>query len=481
MTLETNLDKVKEIAKKAAIWAYPIVENYRSIYKLTIDEINPSYKGKMNEIHHVRNVATPHDTVFVTPNSDTPYSYLIMDLRTEPLVVTMPDITSFASATGKDRYYSLQLIDLYTFNFEYLGTRRGQQGGTYIIAGPDWSEEESEKITSILKSETNPEGIIDGIIESETNLVFSLFRTQLFDPADVDDLAKVNQIQDQYEVQTLSQFMKTEPEPESAPNISYPGIDDSGPENGEKLDPNFFEYVNFLLQFCPTHLTEVELREQFKTIGMREDFSTFPPEGVSAEWVNALNEGSEDGMKTIVETAEKTPTSLGIFGTREELLGDDGGQNNGDEPGYLNRAMGAFMGIYGNSDAEAVYPVYLQDSEEQPLDASKHNYELKLELPMPVEAFWSVTMYDGSTKFLVANDLNRYLINSSMTLTPNEDQETITLYLQNESPGEEKESNWLPAPAGLMFVVMRLYRPQDEVVSGKWIPPVITPISAVTE
>ena len=478
MTLETNLDKVKEIAKKAAIWAYPIVENYRSIYKLTIDEINPSYKGKMNEIHHVRNVATPHDTVFVTPNSDTPYSYLIMDLRTEPLVVTMPDITS---ATGKDRYYSLQLIDLYTFNFEYLGTRRGQQGGTYIIAGPDWSEEESEKITSILKSETNPEGIIDGIIESETNLVFSLFRTQLFDPADVDDLAKVNQIQEQYEVQTLSQFMKTEPAPESAPNISYPGIDDSGPENGEKLDPNFFEYVNFLLQFCPTHLTEVELREQFKTIGMREDFSTFPPEGVSAEWVNALNEGSEDGMKTIVETAEKTPTSLGIFGTREELLGDDGGQNNGDEPGYLNRAMGAFMGIYGNSDAEAVYPVYLQDSEEQPLDASKHNYELKLELPMPVEAFWSVTMYDGSTKFLVANDLNRYLINSSMTLTPNEDQETITLYLQNESPGEEKESNWLPAPAGLMFVVMRLYRPQDEVVSGKWIPPVITPISAVTE
>jgi hypothetical protein len=275
--------------------------------------------------------------------------------------------------------------------------------------------------------------------------------------------------------------MKTEPAPESAPNISYPGIDDSGPENGKKLDPNFFEYVNFLLQFCPTHLTEVELREQFKTIGMREDFSTFPPQDVSEEWVKALNEGSEDGMKTIVETAEKTPTSLGIFGTREELLGDDGGQNNGDEPGYLNRAMGAFMGIYGNSDAEAVYPVYLQDSEGQLLNASKHNYELKLELPMPVEAFWSVTMYDGSTKFLVANDLNRYLINSSMTLTPNEDQETITLYLQNESPGEGKESNWLPAPAGPMFVVMRLYRPQHEVVSGDWKPPVITRVSAVTE
>ncbi|MEY2912120.1 MAG: hypothetical protein RLZZ184_1429 [Cyanobacteriota bacterium] len=475
MTLETNLDQVKDIAKKAAIWAYPIVENYRSIYKLTIDSNNASYKGPMNEIHHVRNVATPDDTVFVTPNSDTPYSYLIMDLRTEPLVVTMPDITSFASATGKDRYYSLQLIDLYTFNFEYLGTRRGQQGGTYIIAGPDWSEEESEKITSILKSETNPEGIIDEIIKSETNLVFSLFRTQLFDPADSDDLAKVNQIQDQYEVQTLSQFMKTEPAPESAPNISYPEINDSGPENGEKLDPNFFQYVNFLLQFCPTHPTEVELREQFKTIGMREDFSTFPPAGVSAEWVNALNEGSAIGMNTIVETAEKTPTSLGIFGTRKELLGDDGGQNNGDEPGYLNRAMGAFMGIYGNSDAEAVYPVYLQDSEGQPLNASKHNYELKLELPMPVEAFWSVTMYDGLTKFLVANEpLNRYLINSSMTLTPNEDQATITLYLQNESPGEEKESNWLPAPAGLMFVVMRLYRPQYEVISGIWKPPVIT-------
>lgn len=475
MTLETNLDKVKEIAEKAAIWAYPIVENYRSIYKLTLDEINPSYKGKMNEIHHVRNVATPDDTVFVTPNSDTPYSYLIMDLRTEPLVVTMPDITSFASATGKDRYYSLQLIDLYTFNFEYLGTRRGQQGGTYIIAGPDWSEEESEKITSILKSETNPEGIIDEIIKSETNLVFSLFRTQLFDPADSDDLAKVNQIQDQYQVQTLSQFMKTEPAPESAPDISYPRIDDSGPENGEKLDPNFFQYVNFLLQFCcPTHQTERDLREQFKTIGVGEDFSTFPPEGVSAEWVNALNEGSEDGMNTIVETAENTPTSLGIFGTREELLGDDGGQNNGDETGYLNRAMGAFMGIYGNSDAEAVYPVYLQDSEGLLLDATKSNYQMVIPKEMPVNAFWSVTMYDGLTKFLVANDLKRYLINSSMTLTPNQVNETITLYLQNESPGEGKESNWLPALAGPMFVVMRLYRPNDEVITGRWEVPVIT-------
>jgi hypothetical protein len=484
MTLETNLDKVKEIAKKAAIWAYPIVENYRSIYKLTIDSSNASYKGPMNEIHHVRNVASPDDTVFVTPNSDTPYSYLIMDLRTEPLVVTMPDITSFASATGKDRYYSLQLIDLYTFNFDYLGTRRGQRGGTYIIAGPDWNEEESEEITSILKSETNPEGIIDEIIKSETNLVFSLFRTQLFDPNSKDDLTIVNEIQDQYNVETLSEVMK-KPAPESAPNISYPRIDDSGPDNGEKLDPKFFEYVNFLLQFCPTHSTEVELHEQFKTIGIGEDFSTFPPAGVSAEWVNALNEGSAIGMNTIVETAEKTPTSLGIFGTREQLLSDFhkdyNHQNNGDEPGYLNRAMGAFMGIYGNSDAEAVYPVYLQDSEEQPLNASKHNYELKLELPMPVEAFWSVTMYDGLTKFLVANDLNRYLINSSMTLTPNEDQETITLYLQNESPGEEKESNWLPAPAGPMFVVMRLYRPQYEVVSGDWKPPVITRVSAVTE
>lgn len=473
MTLETNLDQVKDIAKKAAIWAYPIVENYRSIYKLTIDSNNASYKGPMNEIHHVRNVATPDDTVFVTPNSDTPYSYLIMDLRTEPLVVTMPDITSFASATGKDRYYSLQLIDLYTFNFEYLGTRRGQQGGTYIIAGPDWSEEESEKITSILKSETNPEGIIDEIIKSETNLVFSLFRTQLFDPADSDDLAKVNQIQDQYEVQTLSQFMKTEPAPESAPNISYPEINDSGPENGEKLDPNFFQYVNFLLQFCPTHPTEVELREQFKTIGVGEDFPTFPPEGVSAEWVNALNEGSEAGMKKIVETAHNMNTSLGIFGTREAVMANVDGEEEGY--GYLKRAMGAFMGIYGNSDAEALYPAYLKDSQGHPLDASNHNYELVLPVEMPVKAFWSVTMYHADTKFLVANEpLNRYLINSSMKLTTNEDQETITLYLQNESPGEEKESNWLPAPNGPMFVVMRLYLPQDEVVSGIWKPPVIT-------
>lgn len=490
MTLETNLDKVKEIAEKAAIWAYPIVENYRSIYKLTIDSNDQpgAYKGPMNQIHSLENVATPDDKVIITPNSDTPYSYLIMDLRAEPLVVTMPDITSFAGDNEEDRYYSLQLVDLYTFNFAYLGTRIDidtqrdpiNRGGKYIIAGPDWNKEDSEEITSILKSETNPEGIIDAIIKSETNLVFSLFRTQLFNPDPVTgDIKLVNEIQKKYKVETLSEFIQRTT-PESAPNILYPFIPHSGPENGSKLDPNFFQYVNFLLQFCPTHPTEVELREQFKTIGVGEDFPTFPPEGVSTEWVNALNEGLEAGMNNIVYTAHNMNTSLGIFGTREAVMANVDGEEEGY--GYLKRATGAFMGIYGNSDAEALYPAYLKDSQGHPLDASNHNYELVLPVEMPVKAFWSVTMYHADTKFLVANEpLNRYLINSSMKLTTNEDQETITLYLQNESPGKEKESNWLPAPNGPMFVVMRLYLPQDEVVSGDWKPPVITRVSAVTE
>lgn len=234
----------------------------------------------------------------------------------------------------------------------------------------------------------------------------------------------------------------------------------------------YLQNVNFLLQFCPTYSTERDLREQFKTIGVGEDFPTFPPEGVSTEWVNALNEGLEAGMNNIVYTAHNMNTSLGIFGTREAVMANVDGEEEGY--GYLKRAMGAFMGIYGNSDAEALYPAYLKDSEGLPLDASKHNYELVLPVEMPVKAFWSVTMYHADTKFLVANDLKRYLINSSMTLATNEVDKTITLYLQNESPGKEQESNWLPAPNGPMFVVMRLYLPQDEVITDRWEVPVIT-------
>jgi hypothetical protein len=351
------------------------------------------------------------------------------------------------------RYYSLQLVDLYTFDFDYLGTRvEGNYGGAYLIAGPDWEGWKGEEKPETIKRE----------IVSETNLVFGQFRTQLFNP---DDLERVIDIQHQYHVQTLSNFLAADIQPPPAPPvINYPLITREilNQENEE-----FFKYVNFLLQFCPTHPSEVELRERLKTIGI-EPGAVFPPNGVSQDWLSNIIDGHKAAREKIYTELGKIESSAGMFGTRGELVEKHG------EFMYLIRATGAAGGIYGNPDAETFYPSYLQDQDHNPLDSSIHNYTLKIPLDMPAESFWSVTMYDGKTRFLVENDIDRYLINSPMWKDLKKDGDGgATLYLQKESPGTDKESNWLPAPNGPMSVLMRLYIPQEIVLSGQWQQPPI--------
>ncbi len=181
---------------------------------------------------------------------------------------------------------------------------------------------------------------------------------------------------------------------------------------------------------------------------------------MSPEILAAIAQGQKDAEKTLVSTALKVTSSLGYFGTPEEMKGK-----------YLERAVGAKLGLYGNSAEEAIYPAWQLDKAGHPLDASKANYQLTFagdQLPS-VNAFWSITMYDGKTKFLVDNPINRYLINSAMLtdLKRNTDG-GFTLYLQSHSPGKSLESNWLPAPDGPIYVVMRLYLPGPSVLNGQW-------------
>jgi hypothetical protein len=422
-------EEAKQIAGEAYVYAFPIVQNYLSIYQFALDSSGSQYKGPVNEVHNVARVFTPADTGVITPNSDTPYSFLIMDLRAEPIVVTIP-------AVDKNRYYSLQLVDLYTNNVDYLGTRTdGNGGGNFLIAGPGWNG-------------ATPQGI-KRAIHIDTLLMYAQIRTQLFDAADID---KVKQIQSGYKAQPLSAYLHQTP-PKAPPKIDYPRIDSN------TFDPQFWQYVNFLLQFCPTLPSERELRAKFERIGMKAN-APWPPTGMPADIASAIQAAAEEAHKSLDQDAMKLTSSVGLFGTPQEMAGK-----------YRQRALGALAGIYGNSPEEAVYPSYVTDPSGQPYDTSKFNY--KGELP-PVNAFWSVTMYDMKTRFLVENPLNRYLINSNMIpqLKKNPDG-GVTLYLQHNSPGPKLESNWLPAPNGPMGVVLRLYLPKPEVLTGKWVAPSI--------
>ena len=189
--------EARAIAKEAYVYGFPMVDSYRIQHAYFVDTKNPEYKAPWNQIINIPRVYTPDDTAIQTPNSDTPYSLVGMDLRAEPIVLTVPPIE-------KERYFSVQLIDAYTFNFDYIGSRTtGNDGGSFLVAGPGW------------KGET-PKGV-KKVFRSETEFVLAAYRTQLFNP---DDLDNVKKIQAGYKAEPLSAFLG-QPAPAAAPAIDF--------------------------------------------------------------------------------------------------------------------------------------------------------------------------------------------------------------------------------------------------------------------
>jgi hypothetical protein len=437
-TSSPSADEVRAIAKDAYIYGFPMVDNYRIQYSYFEDSKSPEYKAPWNQLKNIPRVYTPDDKAIQTPNSDTPYSFVGMDLRAEPMVLTVP-------AIDKKRYYSIQLIDAYTQNFEYIGSRAtGNDAGSFLIAGPGW------------KGET-PTGI-KKVIRSETELAMAAYRTQLFNPADLDNVKKV---QAEYKAQPLSAFLG-QPAPPPAPAIDF--IQPLTPE-AQKTSLDFFNVLNFVLQFTPTVPSEKDLMARFAKIGVGPGLKIDETK-LSPEIKAAMQQGMADAWADFAALQKridaKEVTFGDMFGSREVL-----------KDNYLYRMGGAVMGIYGNSKQEAMYPAYAVDASGQKLDGSKR-YALRFapdQFP-PANAFWSVTMYELPSSLLAANPINRYLINSPMLPTLKKDADGgLTIYIQNESPGKDKEANWLPAPKGPFVMAMRLYWPKEEALSGQWTAP----------
>jgi hypothetical protein len=430
--------EARAIAKEAYIYGFPIVDNYRIQHAYWVDRANPEYKGPWNQIWNSARLFTPADTAIQTPNSDTLYSFIGADLRSEPLVLTVP-------AMEKERYFSVQLIDYYTFNFDYIGTRtNGNGGGSFLLAGPGWKGDAPKDVKKVFRC--------------KTELAFPTYRTQLFNSGDIENVRKV---QAGYKVQPLSAFLG-QPAPKAVPVIDF--VKPLTPAE-EKTSPQFFNILNFVLQFCPTVPSEKALMERFAKIGVAAG-NTFDASKLSPEMKTAIEQGMADawvafaGLKKQFE--EGKLNSGDVFGTRTYLKGN-----------YLYRMGAAVLGIYGNSKQEALYPAYYVDAAKQKLDGT-NRYALRFapgQLP-PVNAFWSLTMYDEPQSLLVANPLNRYLINSPMLPQLKRDADGgLTLIVQNESPAKDKEANWLPAPKGPFSMIMRLYWPKEEAVEGKWSAP----------
>jgi hypothetical protein len=439
--------EAKEIAKEAYIYGFPLVVNYKTLYAYTLDKTSPEYKSEFNVKSCEARVYTPEDKAIVTPNSDTPYCMFWSDISKEPVVFSVPEMEA-------ERYYSFQLIDLFSHNFAYIGTlSTGNKAGKYLIAPTSW---EGDK----------PEGIID-VIRCESDLFFTIVRTQLMDE---NDLNKVEAIQDEYQIQLLSDYLGKES------TIVENKKDWPAWNEGDQFTEASFKYVDVVLNLTEMIESETALREQFAKLGIGTS-EPFNFESFDAAIQEAIKAGVKEGfaeMEAFIKEHGTHPlSSTRIFGSRA-FLNKSANENYNLQTMFMPRAAAADRGLYGNSAAEALYPTYLVDADGKPLNAAANNYTItfgKNELP-PVKSFWSFTMYDGKTQLLIDNPLNRYLLNSPMMddFVMNEDG-SLTLYMQKESPGKELEANWLPAPDGPFYAVMRLYGPKEEALSGEWLNP----------
>jgi hypothetical protein len=431
-----------EAAEAAFIFGLPIVMNYTVQYEFSIDRNSGQFKAPFNTVWNDAQVFTWRDTAIPTPNSDTPYSMSWLDLRAEPVVITVPNVPA-------GRYFSVQVCDGNTYNVGYIGSRTtGQAGGSWMVAAPGWQG-------------ATPPGI-KGVIRSTTLFAFVIFRTQLFAP---DDMPNVVAVQRGYRTQPLSAFLGR-PAPPAAPEIRWPRV------NADIAKHHFFDVLAFALQFNPPQPNEAAIRTQMASIGIDGRGTPLPHSFFDRmELLAAAFEG-ERKVEAAVAAA-----GVAMNGWRVTPIPGSPEAYNGD---WMLRAVAAKAGIYGNSTEEATYPFTRTTATGETLDGSTGRYTLTFgpnQLP-PVNAFWSVTMYHGGNQLLVQNPINRYLINSPMLngMRRNPDG-GLTIHIQKDDPGEALRPNWLPAPNGPIYMVMRLYWPRTDAPSllpigrGAWQPP----------
>jgi hypothetical protein len=418
--------EAQAIAKDAYVYSYAMMENYQTLYSQAVDKTANGYVGGFNVYRHFSEPAKPENKDIVSPNNDTPYSWAWLDLRTEPIVISVPEVP-------KERYYVMQWVDLFTQNFAYIGVRStGFGAGNYMIVGPKWKG-------------TKPAGIRE-VFNSETELVGTLTRTALLGS---DDVPNVKAVQAQYKLQPLSAFLKR-PAPSAAPAIDFPPYD-----RAKARSHDFIGYLNFLLQFAePPVASEVALRKRFEKIGIAPG-EPWDASKVDPKLLAAIDAGVKEGQTEIDATAAKTFGSNGLFGSREFLKTD-----------YLKRDIGAMKGLYGNSIEEAWYGGYVCNGT-KPAEI----HFTRANLP-PAKFFWSMTMYTIPDRFLYANAIDRYSIGDRTKALKYGEDGSLTIYVGNASPGKDKESNWLPAPAGMCSLVVRVYGPSKAAVTGAWkLPP----------
>lgn len=431
-------ERCYEIGVDAYIYAYPMVV-MEITRRVTTNVESPT--GVLGPVNHFAHVRTFPDHTFrevVRPNADTLYSSLWFDVSKEPLVITAPD-------TG-NRYYMLPMMDMWTDVFAAPGNRTsGTKAAGFAIVGPEWKGSLSGGLQEI---------------RSPTSIGWIIGRTNTKGPA---DYPNVHRIQDGFTATPLSQWGKSRTTPAKA--RVNPGWDMKTPppmQVAKMSAAEYFELFADLLKDNPPHEMDWNIVTQLEQIGIVAgedlDFSRLAPETQAA-----LERSVSDAQERIKGAGHHFGDFVDGWQVARDGMGTYGAS-------YLARAFVAMIGLGANLPEDAVYPMSHTDAEGTPYNGS-HRYRIhfdKGQIP-PVRAFWSLSVYDAEGYF-AENPINRYAIGDRDKLSFNDDG-SLDLYLQHESPGNDMASNWLPVPADDFNLILRLYWPNSEILTGAWNPP----------
>jgi len=426
-------DEAKAIAKEAYIFTYPLVMMYRTMYLQAIDTKSTSYSGGFGKWLHL-GTSSPKDTDIVSPNNDSPYSYAWVDLRAEPWVVTLPKIE-------KSRFYTSQWDDLWGFVLDNPGSvEDGNDGVTVLLASPTWEGK-------------LPKGV-KRVIQGDSSFLGTLTRTQLIDPK---DLPNVKKIQSKYKLQPLSAYLG-KPAPEPAPAIEWMPWKD-----GVETTDGFWAYVNFLLPLTTPNPQDKPVQDRMAKIGLVPG-KAWDSSALGKDVSAAIAEGMKEALAELKKGSTHITDPSLFFRSRKDLNKD-----------YFDRTLGVMVGIFGNVKKVSVYFAVPKDDQGELFDGSKGDYTITFtadQIP-PAKNFWSWTMYKLPQRWLVDNPINRYSIGSATPGLKEAPDGSITIYFQAKSPGKDKQSNWLPAPQGPFWLVLRTYGPGKSILDKTWkVPPV---------
>jgi hypothetical protein len=444
------------IGVDAYVYFYPLVTMEVTRRQLTNVEPGKSAPGgPMNLFNNVPAFPTADMRAVVRPNFDTLYSSGWLDLTKEPVVVSVPD-------TG-GRYYLLPMLDMWTDVFASPGWRTtGTQAGNFLVVPPGWRPDLRERFVEELKLPNGTQRI-----DAPTPYVWVIGRTKTDGPPDYD---AVHRIQAGYKITLLSEWGKTQKPPEVKID---PSVDMKTPPKlqvDSMSAGTYFAAAAEILKQQPPHITDQPIIAQMKRIGI-EPGKSFDIAKVDPAVRKGLESAPAEGQKLMEWKVATIARVASNWSMNTDTMGVYGNY-------YLKRAIVAQLGLGANLVEDAIYPLNLGDETGKPLDgANKYTLHFEKDATPPVNAFWSVTLYD-SDGFQVANGLNRFAVSSWMAFKHDPDG-SLTLHFQNESPGKDKEANWLPAPKGAFNLTMRLYGPKSEALTGKWNPPPVTKLQGL--